>query len=245
MFRCEMVLLVMGFFFPSTPAPLFGAETRGACCGACCTLLCGAPSRESAPSSTMAANAADLVPAVEAYLEANGLKETLSAMKAEAKAKNMTPSKTVRGDPRGRAPRFARAARTVADAPKKNRPDCRPLTRPDDDPARPRPSIAGEKPRRGSHRDGERVHGGQVRLPRRARARRPPSRGGRPTAGTHRRHAPTHRRRRRVADDDRIGSDRSDARPRTPSARALISPPPPSLRSSRARSQGHEAQGRG
>ena len=109
MFRCEMVLLVMGLFFPSTPAPLyFVAETRGACCGACCTLLCGAPSRESAPSSTMAANAADLVPAVEAYLEANGLKETLSAMKAEAKAKNMTPSKTVRGDPRGRAPRFAR-----------------------------------------------------------------------------------------------------------------------------------------
>jgi hypothetical protein len=42
-----------------------------------------------------------------------------------------------------------------------------------------------------------------------------------------------------------IGSDRSDARPRTPSARALISPPPPSLRSSRARSQGHEAQDRG
>ena len=44
----------------------------------------------------MSANAADLVPAVEAYLEANGLKETLSAMKAEAKAKKMTPSKTVR-----------------------------------------------------------------------------------------------------------------------------------------------------
>ena len=45
---------------------------------------------------TMTASAADLVPAVEAYLEANGLKETLSAMKAEAKAKKMTPSKTVR-----------------------------------------------------------------------------------------------------------------------------------------------------
>ena len=45
---------------------------------------------------TMTASAADLVPAVEAYLEANGLKDTLSAMKAEAKAKNMTPSKTVR-----------------------------------------------------------------------------------------------------------------------------------------------------
>ena len=44
----------------------------------------------------MSANAADLVPAVEAYLEANGLKDTLSAMKAEAKKKNMTPSKTVR-----------------------------------------------------------------------------------------------------------------------------------------------------
>ena len=44
----------------------------------------------------MSANAADLVPAVEAYLEANGLEETLSAMKAEAKAKKMTPSKTVR-----------------------------------------------------------------------------------------------------------------------------------------------------
>jgi hypothetical protein len=44
----------------------------------------------------MSANAADLVPAVEAYLEANGLKDTLSAMKAEAKAKKMTPSKTVR-----------------------------------------------------------------------------------------------------------------------------------------------------
>ena len=42
------------------------------------------------------AMAADLVPSVEAYLEANGLKETLSAMKAEAKAKKMTPSKTVR-----------------------------------------------------------------------------------------------------------------------------------------------------
>ena len=42
------------------------------------------------------ASAADLVPAVEAYLEANGLQKTLSAMKTEAKAKNMTPSKKVR-----------------------------------------------------------------------------------------------------------------------------------------------------
>lgn len=42
------------------------------------------------------ATAADLVPAVEAYLEANGLSKTLSAMKAESRAKNMTPSKKVR-----------------------------------------------------------------------------------------------------------------------------------------------------
>lgn len=42
------------------------------------------------------ASAADLVPAVEAYLEANGLQKTLAAMKAEAKAKNLTPSKKVR-----------------------------------------------------------------------------------------------------------------------------------------------------
>jgi hypothetical protein len=41
------------------------------------------------------ASAADLVPAVEAYLEANGLTTTLSAMKAESKAKKMTPSKKV------------------------------------------------------------------------------------------------------------------------------------------------------
>jgi hypothetical protein len=52
--------------------------------------------RSRPPTVAMSANAADLVPAVEAYLEANGLKETLSAMKAEAKAKKMTPSKTVR-----------------------------------------------------------------------------------------------------------------------------------------------------
>jgi hypothetical protein len=43
------------------------------------------------------ANAADLVPAVEKYLAANGLSETLSAMKAETKRKNLTPGKTVRG----------------------------------------------------------------------------------------------------------------------------------------------------
>lgn len=41
------------------------------------------------------ASAADLVPAVEAYLEANGLTTTLSAMQAESKAKKMTPSKKV------------------------------------------------------------------------------------------------------------------------------------------------------
>ena len=65
----------------------------------------------------MSANAADLVPAVEAYLEANGLKETLSAMKAEAKAKKMTPSKTVRArtDAR-RAPRDERHRRNLFSA---------------------------------------------------------------------------------------------------------------------------------
>ena len=63
----------------------------------------------------MSANAADLVPAVEAYLEANGLKETLSAMKAEAKAKKMTPSKTVRArtDTSRRAPRDERHRRNL------------------------------------------------------------------------------------------------------------------------------------
>jgi hypothetical protein len=42
------------------------------------------------------ANAADLVPSVEAYLEANGLSATLKALKSEASAKKMTPSKSVR-----------------------------------------------------------------------------------------------------------------------------------------------------
>ena len=45
---------------------------------------------------TMTASAADLVPAVEAYLEANGLSATLKALKSEASAKKMTPSKSVR-----------------------------------------------------------------------------------------------------------------------------------------------------
>ena len=237
-----MVLLVVGLFLSSTPAPLFGVETRGACCGACCTLLCGAPSRESAPSSTMAANAADLVPAVEAYLEANGLKETLSAMKAEAKAKNMTPSKTVRGDPRGRAPRFARAARTVADAPKKTAP----TPPPDETRRRPGPPPPLDRRRKTSTRISPRWRTCSWRpgAPPSARARATPALArGRPTAGTHRRHAPTHRRRRRVADDDRIGSiRRATANPER--ARAHLTSPP-SLRSSRARSQGHEAQGRG
>jgi len=40
--------------------------------------------------------AADLVPSVEAYLEANGLSDTLKALKSEASAKKMTPSKSVR-----------------------------------------------------------------------------------------------------------------------------------------------------
>ena len=59
-------------------------------------LVAARRSRHETDSCVMSANAADLVPAVEAYLEANGLEETLSAMKAEAKAKKMTPSKTVR-----------------------------------------------------------------------------------------------------------------------------------------------------
>jgi hypothetical protein len=42
----------------------------------------------------MSAQPADLVPAVEAYLAANGLNDTLSALKSEAKKKNLTPSKT-------------------------------------------------------------------------------------------------------------------------------------------------------
>ena len=42
------------------------------------------------------AMAADLVPSVEAYLEANGLSDTLKALKSEASAKKMTPSKSVR-----------------------------------------------------------------------------------------------------------------------------------------------------
>ena len=42
------------------------------------------------------AMAADLVQSVEAYLEANGLSDTLKALKSEASAKKMTPSKSVR-----------------------------------------------------------------------------------------------------------------------------------------------------
>ena len=57
------------------------------------------------------ASAADLIPSVEAYLEANGLSKTLSAMKAEAKAKNMTPSKKVVMITR-RVPTKARASHT-------------------------------------------------------------------------------------------------------------------------------------
>jgi hypothetical protein len=45
-------------------------------------------------TSAMSAQPADLVPAVEAYLAANGLNDTLSALKSEAKKKNLTPSKT-------------------------------------------------------------------------------------------------------------------------------------------------------
>ena len=42
------------------------------------------------------AMAADLVPSVEAYLEANGLSDTLKALKSEASAKMTTPSKSAR-----------------------------------------------------------------------------------------------------------------------------------------------------
>ena len=47
----------------------------------------------------MGASAADLIPAVEAYLESNGFTKTLSSMKSEAAAKKMTPSKAVRVQP--------------------------------------------------------------------------------------------------------------------------------------------------
>ena len=62
--------------------------------------LCGALDSASttmhAVTPVATANAADLVPSVEAYLEANGLSATLKALKSEASAKKMTPSKSVR-----------------------------------------------------------------------------------------------------------------------------------------------------
>jgi hypothetical protein len=60
----------------------------------------------------MSAQPADLVPAVEAYLAANGLNDTLSALKSEAKKKNLTPTTAtggVRGYP-GRPRRRTRAS---------------------------------------------------------------------------------------------------------------------------------------
>jgi hypothetical protein len=144
-------------------------------------LVAARRSRHETDSCVMSANAADLVPAVEAYLEANGLKETLSAMKAEAKAKKMTPSKTVRArtDAR-RAPRderhrrnLRRFLRRLIDTAPPPRPPVRgrdPRRFPDRR-SRRFPHPTGEEPERRPDRDGQRVHGNEVRPDRR---RRPP-----------------------------------------------------------------------
>lgn len=72
-----------------TLAPAFGASH---CCGARFQHL----DIMHAVTPVATAMAADLVPSVEAYLEANGLSDTLKALKSEASAKKMTPSKSVR-----------------------------------------------------------------------------------------------------------------------------------------------------
>lgn len=71
-------------------------------------------------------NQADLVPAVEAYLESNGLTKALSAMQAETKAKNMTPSKKVRRARRVQ-PRARRAALLGCGEAKKSAPSFLPF----------------------------------------------------------------------------------------------------------------------